>query len=85
MGGAQVFRTKDAPRYISGTIACAVCFLLQAFVILLWRFYYMWMNRRRDREVAASDVPKEDQERRAKEMGENDVTDLENIYFRYSM
>ncbi|KAJ5108312.1 MFS general substrate transporter [Penicillium angulare] len=85
MAGAQVFRTKDAPRYVSGTIACSVCFALEAVCILLWRFWYMWENRRRDRLVAESGLSKEEQEARGRELGERDVTDLKNPYFRYSM
>lgn len=85
MAGAQVFRTKDAPRYVSGTVACSVCFALEAIVILLWRGWYMWENRRRERIVLSMGISKEEQERRGKELGEQDVTDMKNIYFRYTM
>ncbi|KAL1872502.1 hypothetical protein Plec18167_006620 [Paecilomyces lecythidis] len=79
MAGAQVFKTKDAPRYVSGTIACS------AIVILLWRFWYMWENRRRDGLIAESGLTKDEQEQKGKELGEQDITDLQNPYFRYSM
>lgn len=85
MAGAQVFRTEDAPRYVSGTVACSICFALETLLIILWRFYYMWENRRRDRIVAESGISKEEQVRLAKEMGDNNRTDRENIYFRYTM
>ncbi|RAO69017.1 uncharacterized protein BHQ10_005029 [Talaromyces amestolkiae] len=85
MAGAQVFQTKDAPRYVKGTIACSVCFGLQSFLILAWRFWYMWENRRRDRLAAESGLTKEEQEEKAREYGENDATDLQNPYFRYTM
>ncbi|GKZ76368.1 hypothetical protein AnigIFM56816_006628 [Aspergillus niger] len=85
MAGAQVFKTKDAPRYVSGTVACSVCFALEAIVILLWRGWYMWENRRRERIVLSMGISKEEQERRGKELGEQDVTDMKNIYFRYTM
>lgn len=85
MVGAQVFRTQDAPRYVVGTIVCSVCFALQALVILLWRLYYMYENRRRDRIMAEQGISKEDQERLAKELGEQGKTDMENIYIRYAM
>ena len=85
MGGVQVFKTKDAPRYVSGTVSCSICFILEAIVILLWRLWYMWENRRRDRLVAESSLTKEEQAQRGQELGERDVTDLQNPYFRYSM
>lgn len=85
MAGAQVFRTKDAPRYLSGTIACCVCFGLEIFVIILWRLWYMWENRRRDRLAAESGLSKEEQERLGQELGRKDVTDRNNPHFRYTM
>ncbi|KAJ6164221.1 MFS general substrate transporter [Penicillium chermesinum] len=85
MGGAQIFKTKDAPRYVSGTVACSICFALEALVILAWRLWYMRENRRRDRLAAASGLSKEEQEIKGRELGENDVTDLKNPYFRYTM
>jgi ACS family allantoate permease-like MFS transporter len=85
MAGSQVFQTKDAPRYVSGTVACCICFALEALVILLWRFWYMYENRRRDRAAAESGLSKEEQEQFGREMGENDMTDLQNPHFRYSM
>lgn len=85
MAGAQVFKTKDAPRYVSGTIACSVCFALEVIVILAWRGWYMWENRRRERIVQSMGISKEEQERRGRELGAQDVTDMNNVYFRYTM
>ena len=42
-------------------------------------------NRRRDRVAAESGLTKEEQEEKAREYGENDATDLQNPYFRYTM
>ncbi|KAJ5642865.1 MFS general substrate transporter [Penicillium longicatenatum] len=85
MAGAQVFKTDDAPRYVSGTIACSVCFALATINILAWRSWYVWMNKRRDRLAAESELSKEEQEQRGRELGENNVTDLKNPYSRYTM
>lgn len=85
MAGAQVFRTEDGPRYFMGTIVCSVCFAIEFFLIVAWRGYYVWQNKRRDRAAAASGLSKEDQEREGREMGEADVTDLHNPHFRYTM
>ncbi len=85
MVGSQVMKTKDAPRYVNGTIACSVALALEAILLLLWRFWYMYENRRRDRLAAESGLSKEEQDRLGKEMGEKDMTDWENVYFRYTM
>jgi ACS family allantoate permease-like MFS transporter len=85
MTGSQIFKTKDAPRYINGTIGCAVCLGAEFLLICLWRAYYMWQNKRRDRAAEESGIPTEEQERLGREMGEQNVTDLENPYFRYTM
>lgn len=85
MAGAQVFQTKDAPRYVSGTVACSICFALQAITILLWRFWYMWENKRRDRMGGLTGLSHEEQARQGWEMGQEDKTDMQNPHFRYSM
>ncbi|VUC36597.1 unnamed protein product [Clonostachys rosea] len=85
MVGAQVFRTADAPRYLSGTIACSACFGLEVIVIIMWRLWYMYENRRRDRIAAESGLSKAEQENEGRLLGEQDVTDRKNPYFRYAM
>ncbi|TVY54036.1 putative transporter [Lachnellula cervina] len=85
MAGSQIFKTKDAPQYIPGTIGCAISLGAEFVLIAAWRLYYMWQNKRRDRMAAESGVSKEEQERLGREMGERDVTDLMNPYFRYTM
>ncbi|CAG9990539.1 unnamed protein product [Clonostachys byssicola] len=85
MVGAQVFRTADAPRYLSGTIACSACFGLEVIIIIMWRLWYVYENRRRDRLAAESGLSKEEQENEGRLLGEQDVTDRKNPYFRYAM
>ncbi|CAG9942474.1 unnamed protein product [Clonostachys rosea f. rosea IK726] len=85
MVGAQVFRTADAPRYLNGTIACSACFGLEVIVIIMWRLWYVYENRRRDRLAAESGLSKEEQENEGRLLGEQDVTDRKNPYFRYAM
>ena len=50
-----------------------------------WRGYYMWQNWRRDRNAADSGIDKEEREKLGRQMGENNVTDLQNPHFRYTM
>ncbi|RTE80907.1 hypothetical protein BHE90_004598 [Fusarium euwallaceae] len=85
MAGAQVFRTKDAPRYVGGTVACSACFGGQIFVIIGWRCWYVYENRRRSRALAESGLSAEEQERQGRELGEQDTTDRKNPYFKYAM
>lgn len=85
MCGSQIFKTKDAPSYIPGTTGCAVCLGAECVLIWSWRYYYIWQNKRRDRLAAESGISKEEQERLGREMGENNVTDTKNPYFRYSL
>lgn len=85
MAGAQVFRTKDAPRYVGGTVACSACFGGQILVIIGWRCWYVYENRRRSRALAESGLSQEEQERQGRELGEQDTTDRKNPYFRYAM
>ncbi|RDW83238.1 MFS general substrate transporter-26 [Coleophoma crateriformis] len=83
--GSQIFRTVDAPAYIPGTIGCAICLGAQFVIILAWRFYYVWQNKRRNRAAEATGITKEEQERLGRELGEQNVTDLQNPHFRYTL
>jgi hypothetical protein len=85
MIGAQVFRTKDAPRYIPGTITCCVCFGLEVILIIVWRLWYMYENKRRDRLAAESGLSEEELKQMGMQLGMQDKTDLQNPHFRYSM
>jgi hypothetical protein len=72
----------DAPRYIPGTIGCAICFALNFILVIIWRYYYVWQNKRRDRAAAASGMSAEEQEAAGRELGELNVTDMKNPHFR---
>lgn len=85
MVGAQIFRTKDAPRYVPGTIGASVCQGLAVVLNLAWREWYVWQNRTRDKRAAEEGITKEEQERLGREMGEKDLTDLQNPHFRYTL
>ncbi|KAL2833327.1 major facilitator superfamily domain-containing protein [Aspergillus cavernicola] len=85
MIGAQVFQTKDAPRYMAGTITCCACFGAEVVIIVVWRLWYMYENRRRDRVAEQEGLGKEEIKRLGQRLGAADKTDFENLYFRYSM
>lgn len=71
------------PRYIPGTVGCAVCFGLQVLVIILWRVTLVLRNKRRDRTMLTDGLSPEERARRAKEMGEDDMTDFSNPYVSF--
>lgn len=80
MCGSQIFKSSDAPRYVPGTVGCAVCFALQFFLIASWRLVYMSRNRRTRKRLADEGIEEEDRIARGKALGEQDVTDFENPY-----
>ncbi|KKY14753.1 putative major facilitator superfamily transporter [Phaeomoniella chlamydospora] len=85
MCGSQIFKSKDAPRYIPGTIGCTICLGAQFILISLWRAYYVWQNKKRDKEVQEMGLSEPEAEKLGREMGERNCTDLENRFFRYTM
>lgn len=80
MCGSQIFKSSDAPKYVPGTVGCAVCFGLQFFLIATWRLVYMSRNRRTRRRLADEGIEEEERIARGKTLGEQDVTDFENPY-----
>lgn len=85
MCGSQIFREADAPTYTPGTIGACTCLGIEFALIMAWRLYYMWQNRRRYKWAYASGMSKEEQERVGRQMGEDNKTDLQNWHFRYTM
>ncbi|CAJ2502982.1 Uu.00g103760.m01.CDS01 [Anthostomella pinea] len=83
--GSQIFNAKDAPRYIPGTVGCATCFGLEFILLIVWRLILVLRNRRRNKQLASDGLSEEDRIVRAKQLGEQDYTDFENPYFRYTM
>ncbi|KAJ9156304.1 Major facilitator superfamily transporter [Pleurostoma richardsiae] len=83
--GAQTFQAKWAPRYIPAIIICGVMYGLECVLFISWRFYYVWQNRRRDRLVREMGLSPEQSAHQGRINGESDMTDWENVHFRYSM
>ncbi|KAH8650025.1 major facilitator superfamily domain-containing protein [Xylariales sp. PMI_506] len=83
--GAQVFRSKDAPRYIPAIVVCSIMYGVEFVLVVSWRLYYVWQNKRRDRMETEMGLSKEQAEHQGRIYAESDMTDIENIHFRYSM
>lgn len=70
------------PRYIPGTIGCVVCLGIEFFLILAWRTVLSNRNRNRDKRLRELGISEDERKVRAKVLGEQDATDLENLYVR---
>ncbi|RMJ11418.1 hypothetical protein CDV36_008931 [Fusarium kuroshium] len=81
--GAQMFVASDAPQYIRGLTACAVLYCVEFCSMGTWRAYYMWENRRRAKLIREQGISEEESLRLGKENAEADMTDRENIHFKY--
>ncbi|KAH7029875.1 major facilitator superfamily domain-containing protein [Microdochium trichocladiopsis] len=81
--GAQMFVASDAPKYIRGITACGVLYVVEFCCMASWRFYYIWENRRRAKIIAERGISAEEAERLGKLNAEADMTDRENIFFKY--
>lgn len=80
MCGSQIFKSADAPRYVPGTVGCAICIALEFFLVVVWRLVYVLRNRRTLERLAQDGVSDEERIRRGQEMGQQDATDFENPY-----
>lgn len=78
-------RANDAPKYLKGLTACAVIMMMNVCVMAGWCTYIVWENRRRDRITAAEGLSPEEQELKKKLAAADDLTDRQNLYFRYSV
>ncbi|KAF5597496.1 major facilitator superfamily transporter [Fusarium subglutinans] len=81
--GAQMFVASDAPRYIRGLTACAILYCVEFLSMASWRFYYIWENRRRAKMIREQGISEEESERLGRLNAEADMTDRENIHFKY--
>ncbi|KAL3418652.1 putative vitamin H transporter [Phlyctema vagabunda] len=82
--GPQCFKAKEAPSYHSGIIAMLVGFILNLLFNLLLRFLYARENKKRD--VALEGKSEEELEslrEQSRVQGFENITDKENVMFRY--
>ncbi|KAK0184004.1 major facilitator superfamily domain-containing protein [Armillaria mellea] len=82
MCGSQIFQSKDAPTYTPGVIGCGICFGIDLLVIVAWRTTLMLRNRQRD---MIQGLAQEETEMQGKINGESDMTNFENLHFRYTL
>ncbi|KAI0399851.1 major facilitator superfamily domain-containing protein [Xylaria palmicola] len=83
--GGQILRPEDAPRYIRGLTVSGILYGIEFFSMILWRSYYVLQNKRRAKIVEEMGISAEESERLGRLNAEADMTDLENIHFRYQV
>lgn len=79
--GPQVFLAWDAPRYFIAFATHMGCYVLLVFVLIFLRWHLRRCNRRKDEKLAAGEGEV------VRDVGLvhafDDLTDVENINFRY--
>ncbi|KAH7014120.1 MFS transporter [Microdochium trichocladiopsis] len=74
--GPLLFKTEDAPGYGPGFLATVVTAVVVALLIIVYRFVCIWENRRRDRRGIGEGFDN---------AYEDDLTDMKNPQFRYTL
>ncbi|RSH91598.1 hypothetical protein EHS25_008967 [Saitozyma podzolica] len=85
IAGSQVMASSEAPHYIKGTIIVAVCLGVEVAVLLLWRMWLAYQNRIRASKIAEMNLTPDEIELRARQLAAENVTDMKNIYFKYTL
>ncbi|KAI0204337.1 MFS general substrate transporter [Astrocystis sublimbata] len=83
--GGQILRPEDAPRFLKGLTAAGILYGVEFVGLICWRYYYIYENRRRAKLIEAMGITPEESERLGKLNAELDMTDQENIHFKYQV
>lgn len=81
--GAQIFYTREAPRYNSGLIGLITSYAGMMALIIAYRL--LMMRRNKLRNSAAGGIYTDEMEQQAIVNGFKDFTDFQNENFRYSL
>ena len=74
-------KPKDAPHYIPGTVIMSACMGALVLAIIAWKFWLMYVNKKRAKQIAEMGLSAQEVEQRGQELGAKDVTDLKNPFF----
>ncbi len=81
IAGPQFFKKKEAPHYTTAYISLLIGYCIK-FVMVAVLYAYMWSeNRRRDKQGLTTD----EQDQKAILLGLKDLTENENLGFRYKL
>ncbi|CAI7636454.1 unnamed protein product [Penicillium glandicola] len=78
--GPQLFFTREAPRYQSGFASMIVCFVVQIAIVVVMYTVNVRENKRRD---LLNPNTSEDHQAAVVSLGLSDMTDAQNLHFRY--
>ena len=85
IAGANIFFTREAPRYFSALTGLIVCYCGMFVVALVLRQYMWWENRRRDKKIGEGVRTEEGADMQGILEGFTDRTDRSNLHFRYAL
>jgi hypothetical protein len=85
IAGANIFFTREAPRYFSALTGLITCYCGLVVVSLALRQYMWWENRRRDKVIGAGLRTAEGADAEGILEGFTDQTDKTNLHFRYAL
>ncbi|KAF2727747.1 MFS transporter [Polyplosphaeria fusca] len=74
--GPLLFKPQDAPVYAPGFIAVLITAVVAAMLVIVYRFVCVWENRRRDKTGTLEGY---------ENAYEDDLTDVKNPQFRYTL
>ncbi|KAL6902624.1 major facilitator superfamily domain-containing protein [Trichoderma evansii] len=83
--GVQTFRAEWAPRYIPAIVLSGIMYGVVCALFIAWRFYYIVENKRRAKMIKEMGMTLEQSAHQGKINGESDMTDRQNIHFKYSV
>lgn len=87
VAGANIFFAREKPRYFSALAGLLVCYAGMMVIAMVLRGYMMWENKRREKLIGDSTEQrtKQDADATAIAGGFKDMTDKENLHFRYAL
>ncbi|KAI6086149.1 MFS general substrate transporter [Hypoxylon rubiginosum] len=86
IAGPQFFKSKEAPAYHNGIVAMLCGFILNLVLNQVLRFIYARENKRRDQTLEGkSEYEIAEMKRESELQGFEDVTDKNNVMFRYAL
>ncbi|GAQ42814.1 hypothetical protein AtubIFM55763_009369 [Aspergillus tubingensis] len=90
IAGPQLFKTNEAPKYLTAFAAILACFCIAVADVIALRVYMMWENERRNRKQGRTIEPESPEMEDAVQAysGHNesgDVTDWQNENYRYCL
>ncbi|PYH38856.1 vitamin H transporter [Aspergillus neoniger CBS 115656] len=90
IAGPQLFKTNEAPKYLTAFAAILACFCIAVADVIALRVYTMWENERRNRKQGRTIEPESPEMEDAVQAysGHNDsgdITDWQNENYRYCL